>query len=81
MGINSAVGTSDGIMNIVFEDGSSEIRYTSFSGEMTGLVIGDRKLSLVGSNHFIDTKNNIYLQMRFGKHKGITEYSKYADGV
>ena len=48
---------------------------------MTGLVLGDRKLSLVGSNHFIDTKNNIQLQMQFGKHKGLTEFSKYADGV
>lgn len=32
MGLNTATGFNDGIMNIEFEDGSSKIKYTNFSG-------------------------------------------------
>jgi hypothetical protein len=81
MGVNSATGMSDGIMNIIFDDGNSSIKYTSFAGEMSGLIFGDRKLALIGSNHYIDLKNRIYLNLKFGKHKGTTEYSKFIDGI
>jgi len=61
IGLNSATGSNEGIMTIEFENGQSLIKYRNFSGELSGLVYGDRKLALVGINHYLDIKNRLFV--------------------
>lgn len=72
LGINSIAGTKNGVFYVEFDDGLSEIRYKQVTGEMYGVIYGDRFAKIADSSYFIDTKNRIFLRLKAGKQKGVT---------
>lgn len=69
MGLNSASGLNDGFNNIEFTSDGSTVRFNTPPGEMHGIIIGDRKLTLTKKSYFMDKKNLIFCQMHWGKNK------------
>jgi hypothetical protein len=47
---------------------------------MSGTLYGERKIMILDKCQFIDEKNMLFLELKFGKHKGETEYCKLLDG-
>ena len=58
MGINTASGINAGFMNISFDSNPSKlIKFNCPPGELSGLVYGDRKITLTKRSYFIDESN------------------------
>lgn len=51
--MNTASGINDGFNHIEFEDGCL-VKFNTPPGEMQGIIIGDRKLTLTKKSYYID---------------------------
>ena len=75
LGLNTAKGKNEGVVNISFDAldyHKKLVKFTFPTGEVSGLTIGDRTLTLVGNTYFLDEENRIFAEVIFSKHKGIT---------
>ena len=64
MSFNSGSGINDGIMNVCFDEKDlkrNKITFFTPPGQISGLLYGDRKLSLVKKSNYIDEDNRLVL--------------------
>ena len=87
MGINGASGINDGFLSVSFDESDlkkDRIRFNIPPGQMSGLVYGDRKLSLVKQSVYVDEKNSLVCLMNWGKNKAsgnvLGKYYDYFEG-
>lgn len=45
------------------------VRFNTPPGEMHGIIIGDRKLTLAKKSYYIDEANRIFCEVSWGKQK------------
>lgn len=58
MGFNTAAGINQGFNIVEFDDGQ-KIKFTCPPGELSGLVYGDRKVSVNKKSYYIDKENRL----------------------
>ena len=83
-GLNSAVGNNKGWLNISFDQEDIRkkvIKFNNIPGQMTGMVIGSRKLNLKGVMYIIDEENYLFCKMTIGQIKIQKKAKCYKDSV
>jgi hypothetical protein len=78
MGLNSASGINDGTINVSFSENNFNLNLIKFGcppGEISGLVMGDRKLTLTKKTYYIDETNMILAFIQWGSQKKKNEIS------
>ena len=84
LGINSAKGSNEGITTISFDEKDCSKRIVKFDvppGEVGGVMWGNRTIKAVDKVQYLDVDNLLFLELKFSKHKGTTEFSKYENGI
>ena len=83
MGINGASGINDGFLSVSFDEKDitkDRIRFNTPPGQMSGLVYGDRKLSLVKQSTYVDEGNRLVCLVNWGRNKASgNAFGKYYD--
>lgn len=84
IGINTATGSNEGILNISFDNNNLSkqlIKLKYPPGEVTGLTFGVRKVAATQKGYILDMENRLFIELNFNKFKGVTEYCKLFDGM
>ena len=80
LGLNSAKGSNDGVTFVSFNPQDLSRNIVKFSvppGEVGGLMWGDRTIKCVDLTQYLDVDNRLFLELKFAKHKGTTEFCKF----
>lgn len=77
--MNSASGVNEGYNFVQFDDGT-KIQVSGPPGQISGLVYGDRKITLTKKSICFDSKNLILCEMAWGKNtSNRDQFCKYND--
>ena len=82
-GLNYAIGTNTGEISVCFDEKDlkrNRIRFSCGPGKISGLVYGDRRLSLISETYYIDEDNRLLGIISWGKKKkSENEFSNFDD--
>ncbi len=77
MHLNSGEGVNEGFYTIHFDDGGKVV-YQTAPGEVSGLVVGNRKFRFKGKTFIVDAKNRLFCAINFeDETSGIFSKSKW----
>ena len=71
-GLNNASGINEGYYKVAFDSvdpNKNVIAFVSPPGELSGLVLGQRKLALNSKTQYFDENNQIFCEITWGKNK------------
>ncbi len=75
IGINTATGSNEGILNISFDDkdfSKKLIKIKYPPREVTDLSFGVRKVAVTQKANILDVNNRLFIEVNFNKYKGVT---------
>ena len=71
-GLNYATGINAGEIHVCFDENNlkrNKVRFSCCAGTISGLIYGDRKLSIVKQTYYIDEDNRLLCIFNWGKNK------------